>query len=77
MVKRMIRDIAQDIINDWKNPYYGARPYIQAMAQLYYVEDKYVYETAKDVIIYFLANAQTWRGPIAKQIKAELKELIK
>jgi hypothetical protein len=27
-------------------------------------------------VLYFLANAGTWRGPDAKRIKAELKEMV-
>lgn len=32
---------------------------------------------AKTIVVYFLSNASSFRGPDAKRIKAELKSLIK
>ena len=37
----------------------------------------YGYDSAKSVVLYFLANASTFRGPKAKELKAELKDVIK
>jgi hypothetical protein len=39
------------------------------------IDDKYMYETAKSIVLYFLANANTWRGETARRIKAELKQM--
>lgn len=74
---REIKHIARDIRKDWKNPYFGAVPYLDAMHSLSDINDSYYYDSAKTIIIYFLGNAQSWRGEVAKQIKAELKQLIK
>jgi hypothetical protein len=74
---REIKHIAQDISKDWKNPYFGAVPYLNAMHSLSDLQDSYYYDSAKTIIRYFLSNAQSWRGEVAKQIKAELKQLIK
>lgn len=76
MAHRLIWQIAEDILTDWRRPYFGAMPYIRAMRVLDTVDDKFGYDSAKSIILYFLANAQTWKGPTAKKIKAELKELI-
>ena len=75
--KRPIWAIAREIRKDWKKPYFGAIPYLNAMSDLTDISDTYMYDTAKSVIVYFLANASAWRGDTAKRIKAELKTLIK
>lgn len=74
---RPIHEIARDIKLNWQNPYFGAVPYLEAMFTLTGITDKYGYDTAKSIILYFLANASTWRGDTAKKIKSELKNLVK
>ena len=74
---RKIHEIASEILQDWNKPYFGAIPYIEAMLQLNTIHDDYYLDTAESVVIYFLANAQTWRGETAKRIKAELREMLK
>ena len=77
--KRTFAEIAREIKQTWKNVYFGAEPYLQAMATID-SNDKnapYMLETAEDIVIYFLANATYWRGEDAKRIKAELKSMIK
>jgi hypothetical protein len=34
-------------------------------------------DDAKTIVLYFLANAQTWRGEVAKRVKAELNLMVK
>ena len=77
MTPRSIATIAGEIRQDWKNPYFGAKPYLEAMETLHRVEDNYYYDSGRSVVLYFLANAQSWRGEKAKAIKAELKALLK
>ena len=72
---RPIHTIASEIIADWKKPYFGAVPYLGAMQSLDTIDDAYGYDDARSVILYFLANATTWRGAKAREIKAELKAL--
>lgn len=77
MGNRTFKEIAKEIKADWKNPYFGAVPYLQAMLLIdssdpdaaYYADD------AKTIVIYFLANAQTWRGEVARRVKVELKKM--
>jgi len=69
--------IAREIKSDWKKVYFGAVPYLQAMADLQSVNDSYGYDSGKSIVRYFLSNATAWRGETAKRIKAELKALIK
>jgi hypothetical protein len=75
MNTRNLGEIARDIQRDWKVPYFGAVPYIDAMAQLDSINGMYFQDSARSVVLYFLANASTWRGETARKIKAELKKL--
>ncbi len=72
-----LAEIAGEILADWDNVHYAARPYLDAMSQLDRVQDKYGYDTGKSVVLYFLANAGSWRGDNARRIKSQLKAMIK
>lgn len=72
---RKISDIAYEIRGDWVNVNYAAAPYLAAMFQLRTIDDEFYSDSAASVIRYFLANAGTWRGPKAREIKAELKAM--
>jgi len=74
---RPIHKIAAEITADWRKPYFGAKPYIEAMYMLDDINDIYGYDDARSIILYFLANASSWRGETAKRIKAELKAMAK
>jgi hypothetical protein len=74
---RPIYVIAGDIRRDWKNVYFGAVPYLEAMSRLNSVTDRYGVEDAKSILLYFLSNATSWRGPKAREIKEEIKRMIK
>lgn len=77
MSRNIISTIAREIRRDWKNVNYAARPYLDAMASLDSVDDRYYNDSAKSIISYFLGNASAWRGDVAKSIKAELKAMVK
>lgn len=74
---RPIYEIADEIRTEWKNPYFGAKPYIDAMLALGSVSDKYYFDSARSVLLGFLANAGSWRGDAAKRVKAEIKAMTK
>ena len=74
---RPLYEIASEIRKDWKKVYFGAVPYLDAMSTLDSIEDNYMFDSAKSVVLYFLANAGTWRGETAKRVKAELKTMSK
>ena len=74
---RALGTIAREIVKDWKNPYFGAVPYLRAMLELTDMDEMYGLDSAKSVVIYFLGNAQTWRGEKAREIKKELKLMLK
>ncbi len=73
---RPLNVIAREIRQDWgAKMYFGAKPYVDAMSTLNTINDMYGMDSAKSIVLYFLANAQTWRGPKAKEVKAELKKI--
>jgi len=74
---RPLHQIAAEIRRDWKKPYFGAVPYIEAMSELDSIDGMYYYDSAKSIVLYFLGNANTWRGDVAKRIKIELKAMSK
>ena len=69
--------IANEIRRDWKNINYAAKPYLEAMSQMSNIDGNYYHDTGKSVVLYFLANAKSWRGDVARRIKAELKDMSK
>lgn len=74
---RPLYEIASEIRKDWQKVYFGAVPYLQAMSSLDQVTDNYGMDSGKSIVLYFLANAGTWRGETAKRIKTELKAIAK
>jgi hypothetical protein len=74
---RPIHEIADEIGRNWKNVYFGAVPYLNAMQYLESITDKFGEDDADEVIIYFLSNAKTWRGDVARRVKAELNGMLK
>lgn len=75
MQNRSLATIAREIRANWKKPYFGAVPYLQAMQSLDSVDDAYGFDSGRSIVLYFLANAGTWKGPVAKATKAELKTI--
>jgi hypothetical protein len=75
--------IARLIRKTWVNKkgestvYFGAVPYLSAMGDLNNIEDTYGMDSGQSIVLYFLSNASTYRGPQAKIVKAELKRRIK
>lgn len=74
---RPLHIIAAEIKADWTKPYFGAVPYLDAMATLDSVQQSYGLDPGDDIVLYFLSNATSWRGETARRIKAELKALVK
>jgi hypothetical protein len=73
---RPLHVIAADIMRDWIKPNFAAVPYLKAMRALDSISDRYYYDSAESAVRYFLANAGQWRGPVAREIKAELKAML-
>lgn len=75
MSTRPLYVIAQDIRSNWPKVNYAAVPYLDAMATLETIEQNYYFDSGRSVVLYFLANAGSWRGDVAREIKKELKAM--
>jgi hypothetical protein len=70
--------IAREIRKDWGNKTSpDAKPYLDAMACMDSITDKYGCDDGVEIVIRFLCNASGWRGETAKRVKAELKKMVK
>jgi hypothetical protein len=67
--------IARDIYQAWPKVNYAAKPYLEAMTELTSIDDKYGYDNARSIVLYFLSNASSFRGDEAKALKLELKSI--
>ena len=74
---RPLYEIAREIRKTWTKVSPYAEPYLEAMQSLGSINDNYYYDSGKSIVLYFLGNANTWRGEAARRIKAELKEMLK
>jgi hypothetical protein len=70
-------ELARIIRRDWKNVYFGAVPYLQALGTLNDINDDYGMDSGRSIVAYFLSNATQWKGPIAKAVKLELNKRLK
>lgn len=75
--KGNIATLARMCRTDWRNPYFGAKPYLDAMLSLDSVKDDFGADSGKSIVAYFLGNATTWRGDVARIVKKELNKRIK
>ena len=73
----MVYQIAAEIKKLWKNVNFAAKPYLDAMMHIGSVADGYGADDGKSIVLYFLSNASSWRGPDAKRLKDELKAALK
>lgn len=76
-IVRPLSTIAREIRRAWPRVYFAAAPYLDAMSSLNTINDRYMYDDARSIVRYFLANAAQFKGDAAKALKAELKQLLK
>lgn len=73
---RPLYAIAKEIRQNWKPVNYAAVPYLEAMAELDKITDDYYLDSGVSIVSYFLCNANTWRGEVARRVKLELKAMV-
>lgn len=77
-IKNMsLSEIARVIRKDWKQVYFGAVPYLSALSGLESVSDHYGLDSGRSIVAYFLSNATTWKGEVARTVKKELNRRLK
>lgn len=72
-----VSEIAYAIAKDWKNISPYAADYLNAMKEINDIEGNYIHDSAKSVVLYFLANASSYRGESARAYKDLLKKMVK
>lgn len=79
-IAREIRDLRMPVSKGFANWKKCTRsswyPYLEAMLNMENVTDQYGAEDGVMIILYFLSNSTTWRGPDARRIKAELNSML-
>ncbi len=56
---------------------YAAKPYLDALRSMDKIGDNYGQDSGHEIVARFLGNATSWRGPVAKAVKAELNKRLK
>ncbi len=77
---RPLNVIAQEAFDAWpaaQSENHPAGAYLIPMLSLQSINEWYGMDSADSIVRYFLSNAAGWRGPKAREIKAELKALLK
>src|ERR1017187_102250 len=72
-----LEQIASAIRKDWPTVYFGAVPYLDALGCIVDIKENYGADTGASVVAYFLCNATTWKGNVARAVKAELNARLK
>lgn len=72
-----IADVIQRDGRNWGANAYAMAPYVDAMRYVSAMTDRYMGDSARSIVAYFLSNASSWRGETARAIKAELKAMLK
>jgi hypothetical protein len=76
-----IYTLAEYIRSDWfaakGGINFAAKPYLHAMDGLNSIHGYYYEDSNKDIVSRFLTNASTWKGPVARLVKAELRRRLK
>lgn len=72
-----INEIAVLTRSDWKKVAIPAVPYLDAMRSLSSINDAYIADSGVSIVSYFLSNATSWRGEVARAVKKELNKRVK
>ena len=72
-----INQIAALIQQNWTPVNYAAAPYLEAMFELADIDDPYFCDNGRGNVARFVCNAGSWRGDVAREVKAELRRRLK
>jgi hypothetical protein len=74
---KKIHELAAIVRGDWEKVHVTAQPYLKAMERIQNIEDDYGSDRASMIVSYFLSNAKSWTGNVARAVKAELNRRLK
>jgi hypothetical protein len=72
-----IDEIARLIRGNWVKVSPYAVPYLEAMETMEHISDNYFQDSGTSIVAYFLSNATSWRGDVARKVKLELNRRLK
>lgn len=70
-------ELASLAVIDYKPMPPHLQPYVEALIRCRSIRSMYGIEKAGHLIPYYLNNAAYWRGPVAREVKKELKRRYK
>ena len=71
------RVIRRDLKAQNKKVPFGAEPYLQALDTMDDIGDMYGADRGSSIVAYALSNLSSYKGPVAREVKAELKRRLK
>lgn len=74
---RPLSEIASEIRKDWRPMPEYAKAHFRAFEYANSIDEMYICDSVRNEVNYFLANAGTWRGEVARRIKKELNAMVK
>jgi len=80
---RSLYTIASEIKKDWKATSKNGKipecalAYLNPMSTLDSINDRYICDSGRSIVAYFLNSANTWKGEKAREIKKELNAMLK
>ena len=77
MLDRPIREIADEIVRDWRPMREELVPYVSRMLEMQTLQEADDVEEAKHAVRYSLDHSGPWRGEVAGRIKSELRAMVK
>lgn len=69
--------IRRDLRAQGKKVPFGAQPYLDAMSSLGSITEKYGEDSGSSIVAYLLSNLTSYKGAIAREVKAELNRRFK
>ena len=71
------RVIRRDLKAQNKKVPFGAEPYLEALDTMDNIGDMYGADSGSSIVAYALSNLSSYKGPVAREVKAELKRRLK
>lgn len=75
--EKNLSELASVVYRNWPKVNFAAAPYLEALVSLDNIDDSYGADSGRSVVAYFLANASSWKGEVAKAVKKELNRRLK
>ena len=72
-----LQGLCRTIRRNWPNMPACAAVYFEPLASLEDLSQDYGQDSVRSVALYFLANASTWKGDVARAVKKELNKRLK